>query len=89
MCQVYFGSWRDVAKIIGDENCADMNLRQYFKLWAAPLWECTCVAFFVNFLLSGFFSKKQAMSLFHGLQMLLYFANFKILTKNKYFSVSH
>lgn len=47
------------------------------------------VAFFLNLLPSGIFpSEEQAMSSFHGLHLLLYLANFKIPTKNKYFAMS-
>ena len=50
---------------------------------------CVCVCVCLNFFPSGIlFPEEEAMSPFHGLQLLLYLANFKIPTKNKYFAMS-
>lgn len=93
MCWIYFGSRRDITKTTGGKTCTEFNLSQYFKLWAAHLWEVGCVfvlfCFFLNFFLSEILSpEEQAMSPLYGLQLLSYLANFKIPTKNKYFAMS-
>lgn len=68
-----FGSRRAKTKIIGGENCSDINHSQYVKLQVAPLWECGCGGlFFLNLFPSEIFlSEEQAMSSFYGLQLLL------------------
>lgn len=62
----------------------DLNPSKYIQLWVAPLWERGYVAFFLNFFPSGIFlPEERAMSSFHGLQLLLYLANFKVSTEKK------